>query len=328
MARLDDIAASADEMLTLYELARALAGNANLSTTGDVIMNHLRRLIPFAQSAIYLYDVQSDEVVARHAVGNVSASIKGLRIPLGERLSGWVAANRQIILNSDPVLDLGDAARSHEPRLRSCLSAPLLVEEQLVGVLSLYAAGAEAFNEEHRRVIGIVARQIAHTFKSTAEVEKTARPDDVTGLPSLQQLERLVDAGANGRTPLSARITLLVIDVVRLGDINVTYGRKVGDEVLRHIVKHARGSLRVADILFRYADDEFVALLNEADVDTANSIANRIRENIRLNPFDAGDVKIPLGVHVTAFSTAAESRSFTDHVAAARVRVHEQVTVH
>ena len=86
LSRLDDITASAEEMLTLYELARALAGNANLSTTGDVIMNHLRRLIPFSQSALYFYDVQSDEVVARHAVGDISSSIKGLRIPLGERL--------------------------------------------------------------------------------------------------------------------------------------------------------------------------------------------------------------------------------------------------
>ncbi len=54
LQRLDDITASADEMLTLYELARALAGQASISDTGDVIAKHLRRLIPFAQSVLFL----------------------------------------------------------------------------------------------------------------------------------------------------------------------------------------------------------------------------------------------------------------------------------
>ena len=36
----------------------------------------------------------------------------GMKVSLGQRLSGWVAANRQTISNSDPMLDLGDVARS------------------------------------------------------------------------------------------------------------------------------------------------------------------------------------------------------------------------
>src|SRR5262249_14941946 len=44
-SRLEDIAASADEMLTLYELARGLAGQASIGDTGDIIAKHLRRLI-------------------------------------------------------------------------------------------------------------------------------------------------------------------------------------------------------------------------------------------------------------------------------------------
>ena len=128
----------------------------------------------------------------------------------------------------------------------------------------------------------------------------------MTGLPSLQQLERLVDSAASGKAALSSRLTLLVVDIVHLKDVNVRYGRAVGDEALRHVVKYARGSLRVADILFRCADDEFVALLNDADLETANAIASRIRENISVNPFDAGDETIPLSVRVIALSAAGE----------------------
>ena len=59
----------------------------------------------------FLYDVEKDELVAAHASGDNAPHFSELRIPRGQRLTGWVAANNQSILNSDPVLDLGESAR-------------------------------------------------------------------------------------------------------------------------------------------------------------------------------------------------------------------------
>src|SRR6266705_5136746 len=100
-SRLNEIAASADEMLTLYEMARALAGQASTSDTGDVIAKHLRRLIPSSLCVFYIYDAATDELEAKHTMGDATSVVRGLRIPLGQRLSGWVAANRRTIVNSD-----------------------------------------------------------------------------------------------------------------------------------------------------------------------------------------------------------------------------------
>jgi hypothetical protein len=94
--RLEDIAASADEMLTLYELARALAGQASTSDTGDVISKHLRRLIPFAQSVLFLHDKDTAELVEKHSMGDFTSIVKGLRSSRQRR--GWVGANRQTTL--------------------------------------------------------------------------------------------------------------------------------------------------------------------------------------------------------------------------------------
>ena len=120
-AVLEEIAASSDEMLTLYELAQGLAGQVSLAHAGDMISRHLRRLVPASLSIFYIYDKTTGEIDARHAVGNGSSTVRGLRIALGQRLSGWVAANRQTITNSDAILDLGDVARTHALGLRSCL---------------------------------------------------------------------------------------------------------------------------------------------------------------------------------------------------------------
>jgi GAF domain-containing protein len=173
----DDFAASADEILTLSELARALAGQASVTHTGNIIAGHLRRLIPFALSVLYVYDDAHDDLVAKHAMGDVGDLTTELRVPLGQRLSGWVAANRATIINSDPMLDFGEAARTCSPRLRNCLSTPLVSNDQLVGVLSLYSILSEGFSDDHRRIIEVVARQVSRALKSAAELDRNTRRD-------------------------------------------------------------------------------------------------------------------------------------------------------
>jgi len=316
--RLDEIAASADEMLTLYELARALAGQAGTSDTGDVIAKHLRRLIPSSLCVFYIYDASTDELEAKHALGESMSVVKGLKIQLGQRLSGWVAANRQTISNSDPSLDLGEVARCTTPRLRSCLSTPLLCDDALVGVLTLYSATVDGFSDDHRRIVEVVARQIGHTFKSAAEFDRSAKRDTLTGLPNLKQLEHLVESAAVGS---AASASLVLIDVIGLKEINAVHGRAVGDDVLRHVVRQTRAGLRVADILFRYGSDEFVALLNETDQGTAGTLAARIRNNIRDLPFSLVDGStITVEATVTSVCAPNDGRSLRDLMAAARVR--------
>jgi GAF domain-containing protein len=103
---------------------------------------------------------------------------------LGQRLSGWVAANRQTILNSDANLDFGGTGKSHILRLRSCISTSLVFDDELVGVLSLYSAEVDGFADDHRPIIEAVARQIAPTLKSAAEAEAASRRDPLTSLRS------------------------------------------------------------------------------------------------------------------------------------------------
>jgi putative methionine-R-sulfoxide reductase with GAF domain len=167
-----DKAAGADEMLTVYELRKALTGLVGLDDAGDVIAKHLGRLVPASLFVFYIYDRATDELDARHVVGDDRAGILGLKIGMGQRLSGWVAANRQTILNSDAVLDLGEAAKAQSPRLHTCLSTPLLLHGELIGVLSLYSAAPDGFKDNHKRIIETVAHQVAHIFKDSAEVDE------------------------------------------------------------------------------------------------------------------------------------------------------------
>lgn len=279
MARLDDISASADEMRTLYELAGALAGQASIGEAAEVVSKHLRRLIPFAMSVFYLYDDASDELVAKQAMGDVNGLSTDLRIPLGQRLSGWVAANRQTIVNSDPMLDFGEVVRKATPRLRNSLSAPLLSEEKLVGVLTLYSSQLEGFSDDHRRILEVVGSQIAHAFKFAAEFDSAVRRDPVAGIPNIGQLELLLrqnEEQGGGLTPVLLFVE--VVDFVRISDRSHNFN--AGDETLNYIVRSIRSHLKVTDLLFRDSSHRFVVWLSSTDPSAASAIAERIQKYI------------------------------------------------
>src|SRR5262249_8419302 len=155
------IVSSGDENLALNEMAQALAGKSG-SQAMEIVNARLRRLIPFSLCVIYSYEVDRDELEARYTAGKGASFVKGSRIELGQRLSGWVAANRQAILNSDAALDFCEVARSF--CLQSSLSVPLESRAQLIGVLSLYSTAMRAFTNDHRRVLEAAARYLSRAM--------------------------------------------------------------------------------------------------------------------------------------------------------------------
>ena len=93
---------------------------------------------------------------------------------VGDRLTGWVAANRQPILNSDPALDLGTRGARITPALQSCLSTPLLSGDTLAGVLTLYAPGRQAFTDDQGRLVQMIAPHLAQAIARAQRVASGA----------------------------------------------------------------------------------------------------------------------------------------------------------
>lgn len=159
-----------------HDFGTLLGQDKDPSSVGDDLAHQLRRLFPMSMCVYYAYDTERDELVARYASGNAAGSVIGRRIAIGEHLTGWVAANKTTISNSDPALDFGETLTTIEPLPRSCLSTPLLADGTLTGVLSLYSTSPDAFATDHTRLIEKVAEIVAPTLKNAfADSEQTAK---------------------------------------------------------------------------------------------------------------------------------------------------------
>ena len=309
-----DIAATTDEMLTVYELARSLGGHLSLSDAGDIVAKHLRRMLPISIAVFYVYDDQTDTLVARHVAGDGHSHLSGHQIPLGERPTGWVGAHRRTIANSDPMLDFGDATRSLDPLPRSCLSTPLIDSGSLVGVLSLYSPTKDAFTEDHKRIAEAVARQVTQTVLNARRFEQDQAitlKDQVTGLPNVEHLRRLFAVAASDDALIDGPLSLLVVGIDNLRVLNEQLGHSAEDRAIKALVEATRTTLRGADMLFRLGGNELAILLTQTDKATSRAIASRVRQAARQVESEA--CQLDVSIHVGA-ATAPEDGTVLSHL--------------
>jgi diguanylate cyclase (GGDEF)-like protein/putative nucleotidyltransferase with HDIG domain len=279
--RFDDTSASTDELLALYDLSKALRAPIALADVGDVISKHLRRMIPASLCVFYVYDNEKDQLIVGHASGAGEHFLQNMRLDVGTGLSGWVAANRATILNSDPALDLGDLTKLIQPKLVSSISAPLLDNTHLVGVLTLYSEHRNVFSQNHRRIMEVAAGQIAPLVAGASDFDDYRRrkfSDAVTGLPNDQYLRYVVADGADTLGGKERPLSLLFIHVAGLQELYEDMGVEVGDLALTRAVGLVRRSLRGADILFRHGTTDLIVLLTHTEAATATKIAGRISQ--------------------------------------------------
>lgn len=149
-----------DSLAALANLARIVRGTSSATDVASMIWAQMRHVVPHASCAFFLNEPARDAVAVRFAAGDASAVLQGLEIPVGDHLTGWVAANGQPIVNSEAQLDLGPAAAF--VGLRYCLSLPLSSDGRLAGVLSLYAK--DPFTPEQVRTLQDVLPHLAMMF--------------------------------------------------------------------------------------------------------------------------------------------------------------------
>ena len=158
---------SSDELLAFVSLARLSARTATLRDVGVVAGSYLRPLAPGATFALMTVDPTRGVLVVQYATGPAASRLSGLTIDVGYRVSGWVAANWQPMVNAAAQLDLDALAED----LQYALAVPLVAENRLAGVLAIYCV--EPFGDLQSRRVEMITPHLAIAL---ASVDSTATP--------------------------------------------------------------------------------------------------------------------------------------------------------
>jgi len=176
-SQLDAITATTAEEREFNELRRDLPLATTTVAAAEVLFRHLRRMMPVGTIALFAPSSETNElgVVACSGVG--SSVVEDLRISIGDRISGWVLAHKQAVLNSNATLELGPVARTFSVPLRYALAVPVLNgPHTALGVLTCY--GSEPFENDHQRILESAATLFAAAL--SASLTKTGAPSQAS----------------------------------------------------------------------------------------------------------------------------------------------------
>lgn len=162
-ASLRQIRATASEAALLDACSRDMARATSAIAALETSAHYLRQITPATVYALFMYDSSADLLKCAGTIGDSQGLLNGLTIKLGERVTGWVAANRRTSLNSDASLDLVQIAGFFTPPLRSSISTALTDGDHLVGVLTAYAFKEGAFHEGHQYTFEYMASEFLST---------------------------------------------------------------------------------------------------------------------------------------------------------------------
>jgi len=303
-------------VLPLFASLHAFSAQAMLADAAEEVARKLRELTPASLCVLFVHNGQTGELSAAHASGPGAAAVHGLKMRVGERLSGWVAANRQTICNSDPALDLA-GLEAFEGELHSCLSTTLVAADCLVGVMSLYAPDHQAFTDTHKAVIEQTSRPLAYLVRGALDLEKV---QSATGPGALAQLQDLSDATLPHHDASCRHVAAAISLQVR----GLDEGGRPAEPILARAAAALRRNLRVDDLLYRDGAAGLLAVLPHADPQAALTIAERAREGLlaavrAVDEFASQHIRVVTGVA----AAPADGTTVEQVVAAARKRGHQ-----
>jgi GAF domain-containing protein len=143
---------------------------------------------------LFLYEDQHDSVSGQYAAGAHAAVVHGKRLAVGSGVAGWCAANRRLVRNADPAIDLGLAVTTMTPPLRSSMTVPLTHDGAMIGVLSLYASTPDAFTDDHARLLTLLASSLASSIaalpKAKDWTQSASEPRRIAAGGELRLLKR------------------------------------------------------------------------------------------------------------------------------------------
>ncbi len=214
--------------------------------------------------------------------------------PEDEIASLFIDINRKGIPN---VLQRIGAAGGMEP-----LRLPLVVEENLLGILWVWGSG---ITKSDLPIMSIFGKQIGISLERARlfqEVQSLALTDPLTGLQNRRSLFELGKIEFSRALRMKRSFSCMMLDMDNFKLINDNYGHQIGDEVLQEFAARCAHCVRDIDMVARYGGEELIVLLPETDRETAVHVAERLRTSIAANSVktSSGNINITVSIGVAS----------------------------
>lgn len=303
----NDLQKRAMEADTLRQASSAVAATLHQDEAVERVLEHLKKVVPYDSSSVQLLRGDYLEIVGGHGFSDLSR-ILGLRFSSsGDSASASVIQSKSHLILYDAQEIYADFRVPPHDHIHGWMGVPLMVQNQVIGVITLDSVKAGAFNQTHARLAQAFADHVAIALDNARLFEDTRRLamiDPLTSINNRRHFYELAyvefERSCRYHHPLAA----IMLDLDHFKQINDQYGHTTGDQVLQMVAKTCQQRLRKSDIFGRYGGEEFVALMPETDEHRAWNVAERLRRSIARTPvhINGNTISITISLGVATLS--------------------------
>lgn len=155
------------ELTTLYEFSRQISSASSLEEALDSILSVVAETVACDELSVYAIDYERNVAAVRAHRSRSEQSSLPPEEPLdGNGVVSWVIRERKALLSPDVTGDprLADLVAGR-PNVRSLMAIPLIVHDEVVGVLTVCSDNPGQYSEEQVRVLSVIASQGAAIYK-------------------------------------------------------------------------------------------------------------------------------------------------------------------
>jgi diguanylate cyclase (GGDEF)-like protein len=275
----------------------------------SVCVRQLPALVEARRASLYLYDAAGDRLILQgHSGDRPVAERVDL---LAESRSPMATAVRQgrilLIGGFKEFEQANDLLLEREFRdaydTDSCIVVPLKGGGRVRGVLNLAdKQNASRFDEEiDLPVIEPVAELIGASIYNVElyqEMERRAKTDALTELVNRRGVEEALTRESDRSRRHGPPLTVLMIDLDQLKDINDRFGHRAGDAALQNLAALLLDALRSVDVPGRWAGDEFLVVLPDTSAAQAERLVRRLLTKAHERPVTVAGQTIPASLSI------------------------------
>ena len=279
-----------DHLRVFHDVARAVTASLELEEILGAIMEKMAGFFGPERWSMLLVSEDETYLYYVRAVGEDQASLKGLKVAMGEGVAGWVAATGNPLIVPDVSFDSKWSAftRAHpELNIQSIACVPVRSAGKTLGVIQLLNSKLDLLSEYSISFLRILCDYAAIAIKNNRSVmliQQLTITDDCTGLFNARHLYTMLDELVARRQTFS----LLFLDLDRFKQVNDTHGHLIGSRLLAEVGDLMRRVMGPGTSSFRYGGDEFVVLLPGAGKEGACQATMRLHEALRATSFLEG----------------------------------------
>ena len=133
--------------------------------------------------------------------------------------------------------------------------------------------------------------------------------DPLTRLSNRNSIQQIISQLHKSYKKAKKTYSILLLDIDRFKLINDCYGHRTGDQLLQLIAERIQFYLRHEDSVARWAGEEFLCFMPNANIIKANKIAQRLCDDISAQPFliDDQEISITASIGIANFPIDGES---------------------